>query len=156
MYVLRLTADDTLASSSADVTVKFNRAPGRASAVDHRAGRTAASITLIVVNRSGWRCASIRRYATATAWHVDRELRRIWIYTSYPGVYGADSFQFYVTDGMLTSAVATVSIQVTPISRGRTYTLNSDFLEGNIVNLAGDERPVAIVAGRNRFVVSCF
>ncbi len=133
IYVLRLTADDTLATNSADMTVKFNRAPvAQAQSISASEGQ-ASSITLLGVDADGDALQFVVTQQpllgalTGTAPNL--------VYTSYAGAYGADSFQFYVTDGMLTSAVATVSIQVTPISRGRTYTLNSDFQEGNIVNL---------------------
>lgn len=133
VYVLRLTADDTLASSSADVTVKFNRAPlAQAQSITTPEGQ-ATPITLSGMDADGDTLQFVvtQQPLLGTLTGTAPNLQ----YTSYAGAYGADSFQFYVTDGMLTSAVATVSIQVTPIARGRTYTLNSDFLEGNIVNL---------------------
>ncbi|MGZ5568024.1 MAG: PKD domain-containing protein, partial [Limisphaerales bacterium] len=133
VYVLRLTADDTLATNSADVTVKFNRAPvAQAQSVNAPEGQT-TSINLVGSDADGDALQFVVTQSpllgalTGTAPNL--------VYTAYSGAYGADSFQFYVTDGMLTSAVATVSIQVAPFARGRTYTLNSDFLEGNIVNL---------------------
>ncbi|HEU5123921.1 MAG TPA: Ig-like domain-containing protein [Verrucomicrobiae bacterium] len=57
------------------------------------------------------------------------------VYTANTGTYGSDSFDFYVSDGGTTSIVATVPVYVSPFARGRTYTLNNDFEEGELISL---------------------
>ncbi len=128
IYTLRLTADDTLATNSADVTTKFNRAPvAQGQSVSGHEGQ-ASSVTLGGTDPDG---DPITFAVTqGPAWGTLTGTAPNLTYTPNSGFFGQDGFSFVATDGLATSAVALVSITVAPNPRSRTYTLNADFLQG--------------------------
>lgn len=149
VYVLRLTGDDTLATNSADVTVKFNRAPVAQSQSLNAPEGQATPITLLGTDPDG----DSLQFVVTQQPHLGLlggSGSNI-SYTANVGTYGADTFAFYVTDGMLTSAVATVSLQVVPFGRGRTYTSNNDFNQGTLTSLVATNDQLQTVVDLTQF-----
>ncbi|MDW8308335.1 MAG: FG-GAP-like repeat-containing protein [Verrucomicrobiales bacterium] len=50
------------------------------------------------------------------------------LYTPQPNYFGPDSFQYTTTDGSLTSAVATVTINVVPVNDAPSFSLSTNFI----------------------------
>ncbi len=127
-YMLRLTADDSLLKTSADVLIAVNAAPIANNQSVTMSEDTAVTITLTAVDQEN----SVLAFTVVSgpehgALAVHPTLENAYIYTADGEYYGADSFAFSVSDGRVSSAPATVTIAVNPVNDPPVVDAGPDF-----------------------------
>ena len=113
-YTLRLTASDTLATTSADVVIRINAAPVADNQTINTLEDAPVNVTLTGSDADGDMLAF--QIVTAPAHGTLSGQVPNLVYTPAANYNGSDSFTFLVNDGQVNSATATVSITVNPVN----------------------------------------
>jgi RHS repeat-associated protein len=134
LYVVRLTADDGFATNSATVTLTVDQAPVALPQTLTVLERQPLPIVLQGTSLLG--NPLIFTVVTNPAFGNLTGTAPNLTYTPSSNFFGADAFSFVASDGLLTSVPAPVTITITPLPRSRTWTLNADFLQGQLSQVA--------------------